>query len=110
MKNILMKLKRLFYPCAVSGSVSGLRLVKYKSQLYIDCANLLLENGFTQKGDYCFVKNYKSNHYGSETKFFLYHFYSDGLTLNTYNPKQDFLLIKNKEDMQIQINRLKDSF
>lgn len=106
MKNILMKLKRLFCLSAVSGS--GLRLVKYKSQLYIDCANLLLENGFTQEGNYCFIKNYKGNPYGGEPKFFLYHFYSDGLCLNTYNPKQDFILIKNKEDMQKQINRLAD--
>lgn len=106
MKNFLMKLKRLFCLSAVSGS--GLRLVKYKSQLYIDCANLLLKNGFTQEGDYCFIKNYKGNPYGSEPKFFLYHFYSDGLCLNTYNPKQDFILIKNKGDMQKQISRLTD--
>ena len=77
-------------------------------QIFSNYFNLLLKNGFTQEGDYCFIKNYKGNPYGSELKFFLYHFYSDGLCLNTYNPKQDFILIKNKEDMQTQINRLTD--
>lgn len=104
MKNILIKLKRLFYPSAVSRS--NLRLVRYKSKLYFDCANLLLKNGFTQKGDYCFVKKYKGNPYGGESIFFLYHFHLDGLTLNTYNPKQDFIIIKSIEDMQKQIDLL----
>ncbi len=106
MKNLKLLLKRLFCKTDVSGS--GLRLVKYNSQLYIDCANLLLKNGFTQEGDYCFIKNYKGRPFGGEPTFFLYHTYSDGLTLNTYNPKQDFVLIKNKEDMQKQISRLTD--
>lgn len=79
-----------------------LRLVKYKSKLYIDCANFLLKRGFTQTGDYCFVKDYNGQYVN--TYFFLYHIYSDGLTLNTYFPKQDFVIIKNTDDIQNQIN------
>ena len=81
-----------------------LRLVKYNSLLYIKCCNLLLENGFTQTGNYCFTKKHNGNLHGSEHKFFLYHFYTDGLTLNTYFPKQNYLLIKNVSDMQKQID------
>lgn len=85
-----------------------MRLVKYKSKLYIDCANLLLKNGFIQNGDYVFTRQNK-NHY-TDRHFYLYHFYSDGLTLNIYYPSETYIAIKNVEDMQNQIDRFKDEY
>jgi len=92
--------------CSVSGS--GLRLVKYTSQLYIDCGNLLLKNGFVQTGDYVFTRQNKE--FYSKRHFCIYHFYSDGLRLNIYYPSESFILIKNVDDMQKQIDRFNDEY
>jgi len=79
------------------------KLKKYKSKLYVDCANLLIKNGFKQTGDYVFIK--ENNGY---RVFCLYHFFTDGLTLNIYYPQEPSKLITSIDEMQEQIDRFKN--
>jgi hypothetical protein len=88
----------------VSGSV--LRLCKYTSELYVSCANLLLENGFEQTGDYVFKRKNK-NTYG-ERIFCLYQFFKLELTLNIYYPQEPMRAIKNIEELKVQLKRFEN--
>jgi len=88
----------------VSGSV--LRLCKYTSELYVSCANLLLENGFKQTGDYVF-KRKNNNSYGDRI-FCLYQFFEPELTLNIYYPQEPMRAIKNIEELKAQLKRFEN--
>lgn len=89
---------------AVSGSV--LRLYKYTSELYVSCANILLENGFKQSGDYVFRRKNK-NSYGYRI-FCLYQFFEKELTLNIYYPQEPMREIKNIEELKVQLKRFEN--
>lgn len=88
------------------------KITKYNNSiLYKDCVNLLSKNKFLQTGDYCFSRKLKhENRLGlySYRYFFLYHFYTEGITLNIYYPQESFILIKDLNDMQKQIDRFKN--
>lgn len=81
-------------------------LHKYNSDLFIECCNFLIDNGFKQIGDYCFERPCKN--YGRRI-FFVYHIYLD-LIVNIYYPQEPIRCISSKREMQELIDRFKKEY
>ena len=76
------------------------KLHDYRSALYINCVNLLNENGFTQISNYVFSR---ARHRQHTKRFFCVYQHGTALALNIYYP-QESMSIDSIDSMQKQVD------